>query len=317
MALALTQEHLDLAGSVRGWAARAAPREVMRRVLEADDHGLALYRDTLRPGLAAQGLLGLHLAEPLGGQGFGLPELAVAVEELGRALLPGGFLPTVLASAVLSRAALSAGAPANGAGFPAAGVLEALLKSLASGSQTGAAGLAAGLRGTAGTGPGDLVVDGGCGPVLGASVADLLILPVAHDSQQSWVVVDAAEVDITPLDGLDLTRPAGTVHADQVAVPAERVLSGLPPGLARTLAATLLGAEACGIADWAVATAAEYAEVRQQFGRPIGQFQAVKHRCAWMLTRAEQAAAAVWDAAQPSQAQPSQTQPSQAQPSQE
>src|SRR6266568_3028076 len=342
MALALTQEHLDLAGSVRGWAARAAPREVMRRVLEADDHGLALYRDTLRPGLAAQGLLGLHLAEPLGGQGFGLPELAVAVEELGRALLPGGFLPTVLASAVLSGAALtgaaltgaaltgaaltgaaltgaalSAGAPANGAGFPAAGVLEALLKSLASGSQTGAAGLAAGLRGTAGTGPGDLVVDGSCGPVLGASVADLLILPVAHDSQQSWVVVDAAEVDITPLDGLDLTRPAGTVHADQVAVPAERVLSGLPPGLARTLAATLLGAEACGIADWAVATAAEYAKVRQQFGRPIGQFQAVKHRCAWMLTRAEQAAAAVWDAAQPSQAQPSQTQPSQAQPSQE
>ncbi len=356
MALALTQEHLDLAGSVRGWAARAAPREVMRRVLEADDHGLALYRDTLRPGLAAQGLLGLHLAEPLGGQGFGLPELAVAVEELGRALLPGGFLPTVLASAVLSRAALtgagpsgaaltgaapsgaaltgaaltgaaltgaaltgaalSAGAPANGAGFPAAGVLEALLKSLASGSQTGAAGLAAGLRGTAGTGPGDLVVDGSCGPVLGASVADLLILPVAHDSQQSWVVVDAAEVDITPLDGLDLTRPAGTVHADQVAVPAERVLSGLPPGLARTLAATLLGAEACGIADWAVATAAEYAKVRQQFGRPIGQFQAVKHRCAWMLTRAEQAAAAVWDAAQPSQAQPSQAQPSQTQPSQ-
>ena len=115
MALALTQEHLDLAGSVRGWAARAAPREVMRRVLEADDHGLALYRDTLRPGLAAQGLLGLHLAEPLGGQGFGLPELAVAVEELGRALLPGGFLPTVLASAVLSRAALTGAGPSGAA----------------------------------------------------------------------------------------------------------------------------------------------------------------------------------------------------------
>src|SRR5205823_8181480 len=61
--------------------------------------------------------------------------------------------------------------------------------------------------------------------------------------------------------------------------------------------AVLLAAEACGIADWAVATAAEYAKIRHQFGRPIGQFQAVKHRCAWMLTAAEQAAAAAWDAA--------------------
>jgi alkylation response protein AidB-like acyl-CoA dehydrogenase len=64
-----------------------------------------------------------------------------------------------------------------------------------------------------------------------------------------------------------------------------------------SLAAILFGAEACGIADWAVQTAADYAKIRHQFGRPIGQFQAVKHRCARMLTGAEQAAAAVWDAA--------------------
>src|SRR5262249_31418455 len=64
-----------------------------------------------------------------------------------------------------------------------------------------------------------------------------------------------------------------------------------------SLAAILFGAEACGIADWAVQTAADYAKIRHQFERPIGQFQAVKHRCARMLTDAEQAAAAVWDAA--------------------
>jgi alkylation response protein AidB-like acyl-CoA dehydrogenase len=69
-----------------------------------------------------------------------------------------------------------------------------------------------------------------------------------------------------------------------------------------SLAAVLLAAEACGIADWAVATAAGYAKIRHQFGRPIGQFQAVKHRCAWMLTAAEQAAAAAWDAARAVQA---------------
>jgi alkylation response protein AidB-like acyl-CoA dehydrogenase len=304
MALALTEEHLDLAGSVRGWAARAAPREVVRPVLEAEDHGAALYRDALRPGLAAQGLLGLHLAESLGGHGFGLPELAVAVEELGQALLPGGFLPTVLASALLNSAALSGPSPARAAesaGSPAAGALEGLVKSLANGAQTGAAGLVPGLRAAPGAQPGDLVVDGACGPVLGAALADLLILPVSHDGGQAWVAVDAADVEITPLDSLDLTRPAGRVSADRLAVPAERVLSGLSPGLPRTLAAILLAAEACGIADWAVTTAADYAKVRQQFGRPIGQFQAVKHRCAWMLTRAEQAAAAVWDAARAGQ----------------
>jgi alkylation response protein AidB-like acyl-CoA dehydrogenase len=81
MTLALTEEHLALAESVRGWAGHAAPAPVIRSAVDAEDHGAALYRDTLRPGLAAQGLLGLHLPEALGGQGAGLPELAVAAEE--------------------------------------------------------------------------------------------------------------------------------------------------------------------------------------------------------------------------------------------
>ena len=86
MTLALTEEHLALAESVRGWAGHAAPAPVVRSAVDAEDHGAALYRDTLRPGLAAQGLLGLHLPEALGGQGAGLPELAVTAEELARAL---------------------------------------------------------------------------------------------------------------------------------------------------------------------------------------------------------------------------------------
>ena len=65
----------------------------------------------------------------------------------------------------------------------------------------------------------------------------------------------------------------------------------------RLLAATLFAAEAVGIAQWCVDTAAEYAKVRVQFGRPIGQFQGVKHRCAEMLARVELARAAAWDAA--------------------
>src|SRR5215469_9445100 len=75
------------------------------------------------------------------------------------------------------------------------------------------------------------------------------------------------------------------------------MLPGVDRSAVTTLAAILFGAEACGIAAWAVQTAADYAKIRHQFGRPIGQFQAVKHRCARMLTWAEQAEATVWDAA--------------------
>jgi 3-oxochol-4-en-24-oyl-CoA dehydrogenase len=286
MALALTEEHLALAESVRGWAGRAAPAEALRAAVADGDGGAALYTGTLRPALAGQGLLGLHLPESLGGQGYGLPELAVAVEELGRALVPGAFLPTVLASAIL-----------HGAGADAVG---GLVKDMAGGTLTGTVGFAPGIRATSAGAAGALVIDGACGPVPGAGLADVLILPAAldgEDGDRRWVVVDAADLEITQLDSLDLTRQAGRVRADQLSVPPERVLTGLSPGAVTSLAAVLLAAEACGIADWAVATAADYAKIRHQFGRPIGQFQAVKHRCAWMLTAAEQAAAAAWDSA--------------------
>src|SRR5262245_13170694 len=286
MALALTEEHRALAESVRGWAGRAAPAGVLRAAVADGDGGAALYTGTLRPALAGQGLLGLHLPESLGGQGYGLPELAIALEELGRALLPGVFLPTVLASAILHAAGGDA--------------LNGLVKDMAGGTLTGAVGFAPGIRATAAGTTGALVIDGACGPVAGAGLADVLILPAVldgEDGDRRWVVVDAADVEIMQLDSLDLTRQVGRVRADQLSVTPDRVLGGLSPGVVTSLAAVLLAAEACGIADWAVTTAAEYAKIRHQFGRPIGQFQAVKHRCAWMLTAAEQAAAVAWDAA--------------------
>jgi alkylation response protein AidB-like acyl-CoA dehydrogenase len=281
MALAVTDEHRQLAEAVRGWAERHSPPGTAR---EAADGVSLMYREKLAPGLASQGLLGLHLPEAAGGQGYGLPELAVAAEEMGRALVPGAFLPTVLASAVLAAA---------GGGPPR------LVSGLADGTLIGSVALTAGMTvtrdGAGGTAA--VTLHGTCGPVLAAPLADLVILPAIQGDREVWVAADATDVEITPLDGIDLGRPVGLVRAERLPLPADRVLTGLRPGLAMSLAATLLAAEACGIADWAVATAASYAKIRHQFGRPIGQFQAVKHRCAWMLTAAEQAAAAAWDAA--------------------
>jgi alkylation response protein AidB-like acyl-CoA dehydrogenase len=280
MALGLTEEHLELAEAIRGWAQRYCTPELVRAAADGPDGGSARYLESLVPSLAEQGVLSLHLPDEDGGQGYGLPELAVALEELGRALVPGAFLPTVLASAVLV----------------AAGVTGKLVVSLADGSRAGAVSLAAGLTGSPARG-GGLLISGESGPVLGGSMADVIIAGVQTPDGEVWAAVDAASLQITALDSFDLTRPVARVRAESVAVPADRLLTGLRRAAVTSLAAILFGAEACGIAEWAVHTASEYAKIRYQFGRPIGQFQAVKHRCARMLTAAEQASAAVWDAA--------------------
>jgi alkylation response protein AidB-like acyl-CoA dehydrogenase len=296
MALGLTTEHLDLAAAVRGWSQRHCPPDVVRAAAESSDGGASRYRAQLAPRLAEQGLFGLHLPEDCGGQGFGLPELAVALEELGNALLPGAFLATVLASAVLADVTDQADRSGSGGGAGADSMAGKLLVRLADGSVTGTVSLASGLTGTSGP-DGALIVTGDSGPVLAGPMADLIIASVNTQGGEVWVVLEAADLDVATVDALDLTRPLARLRADAVPVPADRVLDGLDRDSVTSLAAILFGAEACGVANWAVQTAAEYAKIRHQFGRPIGQFQAVKHRSARMLTGAEQAAAAVWDAA--------------------
>ncbi len=281
MTVGLTPEHVELADAVRGWSQRHCPPDVVRAAIGDADGGAARYREQLVPALAGQCLFGLHIGEADGGQGYGIAELAVAVAELGRALLPGAFLPTVLAGAVLAQAD---GRPAK------------LLARLADGSLAGTICLASGLTGTPDS-DGGLVVSGEAGPVLAGAMADLIVAEVGTPDGDLWVAIDAADLAVTALPGVDLARPLASILADGVSVPTDRVLGGIGRADVTSLAAILFGAEACGIADWAVHTASEYAKIRIQFGRPIGQFQAVKHRCARMLTGAEQAAATVWDAA--------------------
>jgi alkylation response protein AidB-like acyl-CoA dehydrogenase len=279
MGIAITHEQRELARSVRGWLTRAVPREEVRRHL--DDPALAATRPAHWAGAAAQGLLGVHLPEEYGGGGGDLVDLAVVLEEAGRALLPGPYPGTVLAAELLHRA---------GRGEEAA--------ALAAGERIAAVALGAGSLTAAPSHTADgLVLDGVAPPVLGAAHADLVILPARSPHGTVWLAVDAGTLAVRPHDSADPVRPTAEVAADGVFVPGARLLGTVDSALVHDLAAVLLAADACGTAARAVETAAEHARTRVQFGRPIGQFQGVKHLCADMLVRLEQARALVWDAA--------------------
>jgi alkylation response protein AidB-like acyl-CoA dehydrogenase len=273
MAVGISEEHRELRDSVRRVLEREVPGPVVRATLAEGPVAVGAARPPWWKGLAAQGLLGLHLPEQAGGGGGGLLDLAVVVEETGRALLPGGYLPTVLAAALLARAD-----PADDR-----------LAALAEGGLTAAV-----ARRGAVTATPDGRLHGAAGVVPGAAEAGLLVVRAVGEGGPVWHAVPASAARTTPLTALDLTR--GLARVEFADAPAER-LDGLGDADADAIARTLLAAEACGIARWALEAAAGHAQVREQFGRPIGQFQAVKHLCAGLLIRAEKAAAATWAAA--------------------
>ncbi|WP_274915934.1 acyl-CoA dehydrogenase [Streptomyces sp. WZ-12] len=277
MGIGITQDHRDLAEAVRGWVARAVPPEDVRKLLDAAPARTG--RPAHWDGLAEQGLLGLHLPEADGGGGGALLDLAVVLEEFGRAVLPGPHLPTVLAAALLHRG----GAPRD------------LVRALATGGRTAAVALGSGSL-TAVEGADGYLLDGTAPPVLAGGDAELIVLAAEAAAGTVWLAVDAADLAVRVQDSADPTRPTAEVRADGTAVPGGRRLA-VDGALVRDLAGLLFAAEGCGTAARALETAAGHAAVREQFGRPIGQFQGVKHLCADMLVRCEQARALVWDAA--------------------
>ncbi len=280
MPIGISDEHLALHDAARGWCERHVPPAAPRALLDADDE----TRPPFWSELAEQGWLGLPIAEQYGGSGFGLSELVVVDEELGRVLAPGPFLPTVLAGVLVQ-----AGTSGPGAAT--------LLPGLASGDRVGAVHWTADGALTGEETADGLVARGTVRPVVGAGLADLLVAPVRVGDRDEWCALDLAAATVRPLASVDPTRRVAEVEFADVAVPAERVLDRLDTATVRDRAAVLVAAEALGVAQWCVTTAAEYAAVRVQFGRPIGQFQGVKHKCADMLARLELARAATWDAA--------------------
>ena len=274
MSIALTEEQLAIQGSVRDAAARANTLACVR-AMETAPSGWTTHW----PDLATLGLFAITLPELLGGVGGTLVDQAAAVEQAAEDLVPGPVLPTVLATLLVGDPALRA--------------------ALAAGQVTAAVALGPGSLTAASTnGDGGLLVSGTVEPVLGAHRDATLVLCARDgDGRAVWFTVEPRPgVEVIPLTPLDFSRPLGRVTLDEVRIPAADVLHlDSPTVLGR--AATLFAAEAAGVARRSLDTAVAYAKVREQFDRPIGSFQSIKHLCAEMLCRAEQAAALAWDAA--------------------
>jgi alkylation response protein AidB-like acyl-CoA dehydrogenase len=284
--IALSDEHEEQRRSSQRWLATHCPPGVPRALLDAEVEDLQpVWKE-----LAGQGWLGIHLPEALGGEGFGLFELAVILEETGWSLLPGPLLPTVVTSSLVAEAMAASSA-------------RLVLPGLIDGSTPAAVSFGATPLDVVGRGPaGELVVSGKLRPVLGASTAALVLAPARHpDGEVVWCLIDVpgpvARVRTVPLASLDATRRVGEIDVDGVTVGDDRQLRSLATERVREVAVTLMAAEHAGGARWCLETATEYAKVRVQFGRPIGQFQAVKHRLADMAVRVEQMTAVAWDAA--------------------
>jgi alkylation response protein AidB-like acyl-CoA dehydrogenase len=276
MTIAIGDDHLALLDSVRRFTADRCSPGVVRAAVDAETEALPPFWDDL----AALGWLGLHLAEEDGGEGYGFAELAVVLEELGRAIAPGPFLPTVWASAVIRA----------GGGSPK------ILHELAAGRAIGSVALGAPLVGETGA-DGSIFVTGSTGPMLCGGLADVVVVPALVGGEERWYVVAGDRATATALESLDPTRRLADLAFDGVEVTADDALPDVDRTMVDSLVATLTAAECAGGAAWCVETAAEYATVRKQFGRPIGQFQGVKHRCANMLVAVEQARGVAWDAA--------------------
>ncbi len=274
MGIALTDDHRELAEVARGFLTSQKARAAARALLDSPEEG----RPTFWPDIVELGWLGLHVDEEHGGSGYGLPELVVVIEELGRAVAPGPFVPTVIASALIAK---------DGT----AEQKSRLLPGLVDGTVT--AGIGLGSEVQVKDGPNGRTANGEAGVVLGAGLAELLLIAAGDDVL--LLDRDRAGVTVDVPENLDPTRRSGRVRLDNVSVSADDIVTdGRESALAR--ARTLLAAEAVGGSSDCVDAAVDYAKVRQQFGRTIATFQAVKHHCANMLVAVESATAAVWDA---------------------
>jgi alkylation response protein AidB-like acyl-CoA dehydrogenase len=285
MKLAVSAEQTDLRESVRRFLADRAPISRVRELMESPDGTDAKVWEQAGTQL---GLPGIAIPEEYGGAGFGFAEQAIVLEEFGAALYGGPYL----ASAVLAATALLSAADER--------ARRDLLPGIASGQTVATLAFTeddgswdpGAIRLTASRGGGGWVLDGHKSFVLDGHTADLVLVVARAEPGLSLFAVDAGAPGLRrqALPTLDQTRKLARLEF--ASVPATRLIGA--PGeagavLARTLdlAAIALAAEQLGGAQRALDMAVGYAKTREQFGRAIGSFQAIKHRCADLLLEVE------------------------------
>jgi alkylation response protein AidB-like acyl-CoA dehydrogenase len=288
--ITLTEEQLELGLLVRRFLGDRAPLAQLRPYLEIGGHDTAVWEQLSKE----LGLPALAIPESQGGMGYGPVELAVVQEQLGAGLYNGPFF----SSTCLATSAL----------LHSGGALDGVLPALASGERTAALAHAepgGPWGGTVGATTwtrqaGTITVTGSKALVVDGSTADLLVITASRPDDQSalsllLVNADADGVTRRSLPTLDGTRSLAQIDLNRAPAQLLGEADAAGPVVRRVLqeAAILLAAEQLGGAQRCLDMALDYAKVREQFGRAIGSFQAIKHRLVDTLLDVETARSAV------------------------
>ncbi|MDH6244081.1 acyl-CoA dehydrogenase [Mycobacterium sp. OTB74] len=276
MALAITTEQEQLAAAVSQFAARHAPVDKTRAAFESIAAG------KLPPwweDLVASGFNAVHVAEDFGGQGGTLADMGCVIEAAAAALLPGPLLSTVTAIAV-----------ARDAESPT------LLSDLVGGA-TAVVILPEHSSVRAVRRPDHWELTGTSDSTLGlCSARHILLTAQCDDGVERWFAVAAHALSVEQQRGTDLCTDVGILSVKDLAVPNDSVLLGISSERARCITVALAACAAAGTLRRCAEEATDYLRTREQFGRPIGTFQALQHKAAALRVNAELAAAAAWDA---------------------
>jgi 3-oxochol-4-en-24-oyl-CoA dehydrogenase len=277
--IGLTPEQGQLEEAVGRFAARHAAVDQTRSSFDALAEGaLPQWWDDL----VAQGFHAVHLPEAVGGQGGSLVDAACVIDAAATALLPGPLLSTVITGAVALAAESTSAADKLLSDLAAGGTATVVLP------ETGD------LRATAIDG--GWRVTGSSGDVLGVRSAGVLLAAARRDDGETlWFVAEPAVDSVEARDGTDLTIDVGVLHLDDHNVPDSLVLNGIENDAAWDIAVALSACASAGTLRWAVDAVTAHLRTREQFGKPIGTFQALQHEAAMLLVNSELATAAAWD----------------------
>jgi alkylation response protein AidB-like acyl-CoA dehydrogenase len=292
MDFAFNEDQEELRRYVRQYLDDKATSDVVRRLMDSTEgHSAEIWSE-----IAEMGWQAMAIPEEYGGAGFGFLELAVVLEEQGRALFTAPFFST----AVLAAHALLLGGTEDQKqrflpGIAAGDVIATVAASDATGELT-----ANGTETTAVADGDGWVLSGAKRFVLDGHTADLLIVTAATDQGLGAFVVDGSELNTSVLPTMDATRKQAEVTLDRVKVDrAARLETDVESLLSRLdlIAGAALSIESVGAAQKCLDMSVEYAKDRKQFNRPIGSFQSIKHKCADMLVQLEAAKSAAYYAA--------------------